>query len=50
MKISRECISCLARQTVEIAEEATTNIEIQEEIIKKSLKELAKFSCLSNRL
>lgn len=40
MKISRECISCLARQAVEIAEEATSNIEMQEEIIKRSLKEL----------
>ena len=40
MKISRECIHCLARQAVEIAEEATSNIEIQEEIIKRSLKEL----------
>ncbi|MCQ4924644.1 ARMT1-like domain-containing protein [Tissierella carlieri] len=40
MKISRECISCLARQAVEIAEEATSNIAMQEEIIKRSLKEL----------
>jgi len=40
MKISRECIYCLARQAVEIAEEATSNITMQEEIIKKSLKEL----------
>jgi len=42
MKISRECISCLARQAVEIAEEATSNITIQEEIIKRSLQELGK--------
>lgn len=40
MKVSRECISCLARQAVEIAEEATSNVKVQEEIIKKSLKEL----------
>lgn len=40
MKVSRECISCLARQAVEIAEEATSNVAIQEEIIKISLKEL----------
>ncbi len=40
MKISHECIHCLARQAVEIAEEATSNIEMQEEIIKSSLKEL----------
>jgi len=40
MKVSRECISCLARQAVEIAEEATSNVAMQEEIIKKSLKEL----------
>jgi damage-control phosphatase, subfamily I len=41
MKISRECIHCLARQAVEIAEEATSNVTMQEEIIKRSLKELA---------
>jgi len=41
MKISRECIHCLARQAVEIAEEATSNVSMQEEIIKRSLKELA---------
>lgn len=40
MKISRECISCLARQAVEIAEEATNDVTMQEEIIKRSLKEL----------
>nr|WP_312576244.1 ARMT1-like domain-containing protein [Sedimentibacter sp.] len=40
MKISRECIYCLARQAVEIAEEATNNVTMQEEIIKRSLKEL----------
>lgn len=40
MKISRECIYCLARQAVEIAEEATNNVIMQEEIIKRSLKEL----------
>jgi uncharacterized protein with ATP-grasp and redox domains len=40
MKVSRECIQCLARQAVEIAEEATSNVTIQEEIIKRSLKEL----------
>lgn len=44
MKIARECIACLARQAVEIAEEATENLERQEEIIKKSLKELAELS------
>lgn len=41
MKISRECIHCLARQAVEIAEEATSDVTMQEEIIKRSLKELA---------
>jgi damage-control phosphatase, subfamily I len=40
MKVSRECIHCLARQAVEIAEEATSNVTMQEEIIKRSLKEL----------
>ncbi|MCB2288505.1 ARMT1-like domain-containing protein [Clostridium sp. CS001] len=40
MKISHECIHCLARQAVEIAEEATSNVAMQEEIIKRSLKEL----------
>lgn len=41
MKVSRECIYCLARQAVEIEEEATSDAAIQEEIIKKSLKELS---------
>jgi uncharacterized protein with ATP-grasp and redox domains len=41
MKVSRECIQCLARQAVEIAEEATSNVAKQEEIIKMSLRELA---------
>lgn len=41
MKISRECIHCLARQAVEIAEEAADSISMQEEIIKRSLRELA---------
>ena len=40
MKISRECIHCLARQAVEIAEEATSDVTMQEVIIKRSLKEL----------
>ena len=40
MKISRECIHCLARQAVEIAEEATNDVKMQEEIIKRSMKEL----------
>ncbi len=44
MKISRECIHCLARQAVEIAEEATGNVAMQEEIIKKSLKELGEMN------
>jgi damage-control phosphatase, subfamily I len=44
MKISRECIYCLARQAVEIAEEATKNITMQEEIIKRSLKELGEMN------
>ncbi|KGK89205.1 ARMT1-like domain-containing protein [Clostridium sp. HMP27] len=44
MKISYECIHCLARQAVEIAEEATSNVLIQEEIIKKSLKELGEMN------
>lgn len=41
MKISRECIPCLARQAVEIAEEATSVNDEQEEIIKRSLKSLS---------
>jgi uncharacterized protein with ATP-grasp and redox domains len=41
MKVARECIYCLARQAVQIAEEATDNIALQEEIIKSSLQELA---------
>ncbi|MGE5677463.1 MAG: damage-control phosphatase ARMT1 family protein [Pseudomonadota bacterium] len=41
MRVSRECIHCLARQAVEIAEEAASSIPMQEEIIKKSLRELA---------
>lgn len=40
MKIQYECIHCLARQAVEIAEEVTSDVAMQEEIIKKSLKEL----------
>jgi uncharacterized protein with ATP-grasp and redox domains len=44
MKISRECIHCLARQAVEIAEEATSNVIMQEEIIKRSLKELGEMN------
>lgn len=44
MKISRECIHCLARQAVEIAEESTSNVTMQEEIIKKSLKELGEMN------
>lgn len=44
MKISRECIHCLARQAVEIAEEATADIKMQEVIIKSSLKELAEMN------
>ena len=41
MKISRECIHCLARQAVEIAEEATEDTKMQETIIKNALKELS---------
>jgi len=44
MKISRECIHCLARQAVEIAEEATSDAAIQKEIIKRSLIELGETS------
>ncbi|MDN5352077.1 MAG: damage-control phosphatase, subfamily [Clostridiales bacterium] len=40
MKIARECIACLARQAVEIAEEATDCIEDQEKIIHVGLKAL----------
>lgn len=40
MKIARECIACLARQAVEIAEEATDCIEDQEKIIHAGLKAL----------
>lgn len=41
MKISHECIPCLARQAVEIAEELTNDVCMQDEIIKGALKELA---------
>jgi len=41
MRISRECVHCLARQAVEIAEEAASDAAVQEEIIRRSLKELA---------
>ncbi len=41
MKISRECIPCLARQAVEIAQEATGDLDKQEEIIKRSLESLS---------
>lgn len=41
MKISHDCIHCLARQAVEIAEEATNDVAMQQEIIKRSMKELA---------
>ncbi|KUO73078.1 MAG: hypothetical protein APF77_20635 [Clostridia bacterium BRH_c25] len=44
MKISRECIHCLARQAVEIAEEATSDAAIQKEIIKRSLIELGEMN------
>ena len=44
MKISRECIHCLARQAVEIAEEATADYKMQEVIIKSSLKELSEMN------
>lgn len=44
MKVSRECIYCLARQAVEIAEEATSNVIMQEDIIKRSLKELGEMN------
>jgi len=40
MKISRQCIYCLAREAVKIAEEATKDVAMQEKIIKRSLKEL----------
>lgn len=42
MRISHECIYCLARQAVEIAEESASSVSMQEEIIKKSLQELAR--------
>jgi hypothetical protein len=41
MNISRECIPCLARQAVEIAEEATADVDKQEAIIKRSLATLS---------
>lgn len=44
MKIARECIQCLARQAVEIAEEATKDVTMQEEIIKRSIKELGEMN------
>ncbi len=44
MKIARECIHCMARQAVEIAEEATTCEATQQDIIRKSLNELAKMN------
>ena len=40
MKISRECIPCLARQAIEIAGEVTIDEILQEKIIKRSMKEL----------
>ncbi|WP_202709788.1 damage-control phosphatase ARMT1 family protein [Sporosalibacterium faouarense] len=42
MKISHQCIHCLARQAIEIAEEATSDKKVQEKIIRKSLEELGK--------
>jgi uncharacterized protein with ATP-grasp and redox domains len=47
MKVSRECIHCLARQAGEIAEEAASNVRTQEEIIKRSLKELAEMDFMA---
>ena len=44
MKISHECIPCLARQAIEIAKEVATDIKMQEEIIKFSLKELSELN------
>lgn len=41
MKIARECITCFARQAVEIAKEVTQDVGLQEKIIKASLAELA---------
>lgn len=41
MKVSHQCISCLARQAVEIAEEVTDDLALQEQILKMSLQELA---------
>ena len=35
MKISRECIHCLARQAVEIAEGATSNVAMQDLSLKQ---------------
>lgn len=43
MKIAYECIPCLARQAVEIAEEMTSDTQIQEQIISASIAELGKF-------
>lgn len=43
MKIAYECIPCLARQAVEIAEEITDDRKIQEQIISASIGELGKF-------
>ena len=40
MKIARKCISCIVRQIVEIAEESSEDEEVQEKIIKESLKEM----------
>lgn len=44
MKIARECISCLARQAVQVAEEATPDASLQDQIIKASLCELSNLS------
>ena len=41
MKIYHECIPCLARQAVEVAELMTDKKEIQREIIRKALAEIS---------
>lgn len=46
MKIKNECITCLARQSVDVAELMTDNKKLQEDIIKKGLEELSTLSFL----
>jgi uncharacterized protein with ATP-grasp and redox domains len=44
VKLDRRCIPCLARQAVEIAEDSTSDTQLQEQIIRASLTELSSLS------